>query len=112
MGRRKKETERGSYVHLRSAVDRYSSLASTEALQDERTAIAIGFLHRARAWFAAHGITKIERFVTDNGSRYRAGVFARALLGAPNQRITRTRHGITARSRGRTASLLKGSSTP
>jgi transposase InsO family protein len=46
------------------------------------------FTHRARAWFAAHGITRIERIVTDNGACYRAGAFARALLGSRHQRIT------------------------
>jgi hypothetical protein len=29
-------------------------------------------MHRARAWFAAHGITRIDRIVTDNGACYRA----------------------------------------
>jgi transposase InsO family protein len=45
-------------------------------------------MHRARAWFAAHGITHIERIVTDNGACYRANAFARALLGSRHQRIT------------------------
>lgn len=44
-------------------------------------------MHRARAWFAAHGITRIERIVTDNASCYRADAFARALLGSRHQRI-------------------------
>lgn len=41
----------------------------------------------ARAWLAAHGITRIERIVTDNGACYRAESFSRALLGARRQRI-------------------------
>ncbi len=45
-------------------------------------------MHRARAWFVAHGITRIERIVTDNGACYRAEAFARALLGSRHQRIT------------------------
>lgn len=45
-------------------------------------------MHRARIWFAAHGITRIERIVTNNGACYRAEAFARALLGARHQRIT------------------------
>lgn len=63
---------KAGYVYLHSAVDGYSRLAYTEALSDERTATAIGFVHRARAWFAAHGIHHIDRIVTDNGSCYRA----------------------------------------
>ncbi|MER7569876.1 IS481 family transposase [Streptomyces sp. NPDC097941] len=86
--RRKQKGARGGYVYLHSAVDGYSRLAYTEALHDEKAATAIGFLHRARVWFATHGITQIERIVTDNGSCYRAGTFARALLGSRHQRIT------------------------
>ena len=45
-------------------------------------------MHRARVWFAAHGITHIQRIVTDNGSCYRAKDFAHVLHGARHQRIT------------------------
>lgn len=86
--RRKGKSERGGYVYLHSAVDGYSRLAYTEALPDERAVTAIGFMHRARAWFAANGIMRIERIVTDNGACYRAEAFARALLGSRHQRIT------------------------
>ncbi|MFI1161919.1 IS481 family transposase [Streptomyces sioyaensis] len=85
---RKKKTERGGYVYLHSAVDGYSRLAYTQALPDEKAATAIAFLHRARVWFAAHGINRIHRIVTDNGSCYRADAFARALLNSRHQRIT------------------------
>ncbi|MFE3390017.1 IS481 family transposase [Streptomyces anulatus] len=85
--RRKKKTERGGYVYLHSAIDGYSRLAYSEALPDEKATTAIAFLHRARAWLAAHGITRIERIVTDNGACYRAESFSRALLGARHQRI-------------------------
>lgn len=54
-------------------------LAYTEALQDETAKTAIGFLFRARVWFAAHGITRFTRIVTDNGSCYRAKDFTRAV---------------------------------
>lgn len=88
VNRRKKKAERGGYVYLHSAIDGYSRLAYTEALPDEKATTAIGFLRRARAWFAAHGATRIERIVTDNGSCYRADAFARSLLGSRHQRIT------------------------
>jgi transposase InsO family protein len=84
----KRKTAKRGYVYLHSAVDGYSRLAYTEALPDEKAATAIGFMHRARAWFAAHAITHIERIVTDNGACYRAEAFARALLGSRHQRIT------------------------
>jgi len=79
---------RAGYVYLHSAVDGYSRLAYTEALNDEKAATAIGFMHRARVWFAAHGITHIERIVTDNGACYRAKDFTHVLHGARHQHIT------------------------
>lgn len=79
---------RPGYVFLHTAVDGYSRLAYTEALPDEKAVTAIGFVFRARAFFAAHGITRIERIVTDNGSCYKARDFAKVLLGARHQRIT------------------------
>jgi transposase InsO family protein len=84
----KRKTKRGGYVYLHSAIDGYSRLAYTEALSDEKAVTAIAFMHRARVWFAAHGITRIERIVTDNGACYRAEAFAHALLGSRHQRIT------------------------
>ena len=50
---------------LHSAIDGFTGLAYTEALEDERTVTTIGFFCRARAFFAAHG-TRIDRVVTDN----------------------------------------------
>jgi transposase InsO family protein len=61
---------------LAHAVDGFSRLAYTEALPDEKAVTAIGFMHRARAWLAAHGIIHIQRIVTDNGACYRAKDFA------------------------------------
>jgi transposase InsO family protein len=87
VARRKTKGERGGYVYLHSAVDGCSRLAYTETLTDEKATAAIGFMHRARAWFAARGITRIERIVTGNGACYRADAFARAMLGARHQRI-------------------------
>ena len=79
---------RPGYTYLHSAVDGFSRLAYTEALPDEKARTAIGFIHRARAFFAAHGITHIHRIVTDNGACYRANDFATVLRGARHQRIT------------------------
>jgi transposase len=73
------------YVYLHSIVDGFSRLAYTEPIQDEKGATAAAFLARAKAWFAAHGITHIHRVVTDNGACYRSGDFTR-IVG------TKTRH--------------------
>lgn len=66
---------RVGYTFLHSMIDGYSRLAYTEALADEKAATTIGFFHRARVFFAAHGITRISRLVTDNGNAYRAAAF-------------------------------------
>lgn len=63
---------RAGYTYLHSAIDDYSRLGYTEPLPDETAASAIALLSRARAFFAAHGITRLTRVVTDNGSGYRA----------------------------------------
>ncbi|MEC8761152.1 MAG: IS481 family transposase [Actinomycetota bacterium] len=88
VARTKTRGTRAGYVYLHSAIDGYSRLAYTEALPNEQAATAVAFLARARAWFAAHGITHIERIVTDNGSCYRASAFADAPAGSRHQRIT------------------------
>jgi transposase InsO family protein len=54
-------------VHV--AVDDFSRLAYVEVLPDEKAPTAIGFLDRAVAFYASHGI-RVERVMTDNGSPY------------------------------------------
>ena len=87
--RAKTRGARAGYVYLHSAVDGFSRLAYTEALPNEKAATTIGFWARARAFFAAHGITRITRVVTDNGANYRAKDFTRSVLAtaAKHQRI-------------------------
>jgi len=63
------------FVHV--AVDDYSRLAYAEVLADEKATTAIGFLQRALAFFARHGI-RVERILTDNGSAYIATIHALA----------------------------------
>ena len=57
------------YVH--SLVDDHSRLAYSEVLPDEKGATCAAFLARATAYFAAHGIPRIERVMTDNAWAYR-----------------------------------------
>ena len=56
------------YVHV--AIDDHTRLAYVEVLPDERATACAGFLTRAAAWFAGHGIT-VERVLTDNALTYR-----------------------------------------
>jgi transposase InsO family protein len=73
---------------LHTAIDGFSRLAYTEALTNERASTAIAFMHRTRAFFAAHGIEHVHRVVTDKGACYRVNDFAKVLHGARHQRIT------------------------
>jgi transposase InsO family protein len=59
------------YDYVHSLVDDHSRLAYSEVLADEKGATCAGFLTRATAYFAAHGITHIERLMTDNAWAYR-----------------------------------------
>jgi len=69
----KRHTVGWECVHI--AVDDYSRLAYAEVLEDEKAATAIGFLRRANAFYARHGI-RVERVLTDNGSAYVAAAHA------------------------------------
>ncbi|SHH59338.1 Integrase core domain-containing protein [Streptomyces sp. 3214.6] len=57
------------YVH--SAVDDHSRLAYSEIHGDEKADTCAGFLRRAAAFFAASGIDRIERVLTDNAWPHR-----------------------------------------
>jgi transposase InsO family protein len=57
------------YVH--SLVDDHSRLAYSEILPDEKGPTCAEFLARAVAYFTEHGITRIERLITDNAWAYR-----------------------------------------
>ena len=57
------------YVH--SLVDDHSRLAYSEILPDEKGPTCAAFLARAVDYFASHGITRIERVMTDNAWAYR-----------------------------------------
>lgn len=57
------------YIH--SLVDDHSRLAYSEVLPDEKGTTCAGFLDRAAAYFARHGITRIERVMTDNAWAYK-----------------------------------------
>jgi transposase InsO family protein len=60
---------RGSEV-----VDDHSRLAYSEVLPDEKGITCAGFLARAAAYFATHGIDRIERVMTDNAWAYQHSI--------------------------------------
>ena len=72
------------YDYVHSLVDDHSRLAYSEVLPDEKGTSCAAFLERAISYFAAHGITHIDRLMTDNAWAYRYSL-----------RELCARHGIT-----------------
>ena len=66
------------YIH--SLVDDCSRLAYSEILDNERAGACAEFFERAVAYFAAHGIERIDRVMTDNAWSYRRGLALGALI--------------------------------
>lgn len=79
-GTRAEKKARNGYDYIHAAVDDHSRLAYAEVLPDEKGATAAGFLLRAAGYFAAHGISAIERVITDNAFAYRRSTQFRAAV--------------------------------
>ena len=70
-GKRTRQAEGAGWEFVHVCVDDATRLAYVEVLADERANTAIGFLRRALAFYAAHGIG-VEELMTDNGNPYRS----------------------------------------
>ena len=66
------------FLHV--AIDDRSRLAYAELLPDEKGGTCAGFLRRAAVFFSRHGIRRIERIMSDNGSGYISADFRQAVL--------------------------------
>jgi transposase InsO family protein len=101
--RRIEGTAGWEFLHV--AIDDRTRLAYAELLLDEKGATCAGFLRRAAAFFSRHGIRRIERVMSDNGSPYVSGEFrqAVAVLGA---RHIRTRP-YTPRTNGKAERFIQ-----
>jgi transposase InsO family protein len=62
------------YDYVHAIVDDHSRLAYAEIHPDEKGATAAAFLTRAAEYFATHGITRIQRVISDNAMAYRKTV--------------------------------------
>ena len=62
---------RTGFDYAHSLVDDHSRLAYSEILPDEKGSTCSGFLAHAIDYFARHGITHVERLMTDNAWAYR-----------------------------------------
>jgi hypothetical protein len=60
------------YDYVHTAIDDHTRLAYSEVLPDEKDHTCAAFLHRALAWFTAHGV-HVRRVLTDNALVYRRG---------------------------------------
>jgi transposase InsO family protein/transposase-like protein len=68
-GKRTRQAKGVGWERVHVCVDDATRLAYVEVLPDEKARTAIGFLKRAVAFYAAHGI-EVERVMTDNGPAY------------------------------------------
>ena len=66
-----KKKARIGYDYVHSMVDDHSRLAYSEILPDEKGPTCAGFIRRAADYFHGHGITRIERVMTDNHFSYK-----------------------------------------
>jgi transposase InsO family protein len=89
-------------VHV--AIDDATRVAYVEVLADEQTPTVVGFLERARAWYAARGVT-VTGLMTDNGSAYRSHA-VRTCLAGHGIRHLRTRP-YTPRTNGKAERLIQ-----
>jgi transposase InsO family protein len=67
----RRSEDRVGFDYVHALVDDHSRLAYCEILTDEKGPTCAAFLERAIGYFAAHGISKIERLMTDNAWAYR-----------------------------------------
>ena len=91
------------FLHI--AIDDRTRLAYAEVLCDEKGATGAAFLRRAAAFFSRHGIRRIERVMSDNGSPYVSADF-RDALAALDARHIRTRP-YTPRTNGKAERFIQ-----
>jgi len=78
---RARTTRGAGFNYIHAAVDDHTRLAYAEILPNDKGVTAAGFLIRAAAWYATHGIT-IKAIMTDNAFAYKTShAFAAALAG-------------------------------
>jgi transposase InsO family protein len=66
-----RHTNKAGWEAVHVAVDDASRLAYVEVLPNQTAVTTVGFLTRAIAWFAEHGVV-VREVMTDNGSPYRS----------------------------------------
>jgi transposase InsO family protein len=74
-GKRTSQAKGAGWEFVHVCVDDATRLAYVEVLANERATTAIGFLRRAIAFYATHGIG-VQQLMTDNGNAYRSKAHA------------------------------------
>ena len=101
----RQRTVRGvGWEHVHVCVDDASRVAYVEVLPTLHHQDAVGFLERAIAWFAGHGV-RAERVMTDNGSAYISRAFT-AVCARLDLRHVRTRP-YTPRTNGKAERFIQ-----
>ena len=80
---------KAGYRYIHTAIDDRTRVVYSEIHNDEKATTAVGFWHRAVAFYAAAGIA-CERVLTDNGSCYKSGLWHRA-CAQTNTTVKKTR---------------------
>jgi transposase InsO family protein len=91
------------FLHV--AIDDRTRLAYAELMSDEKGVSCAAFLRRAAAFFSRHGIRRIERVMSDNGSPYRSSDF-RAAVAELEAKHLRTRP-YTPRTNGKAERFIQ-----
>jgi transposase InsO family protein len=91
------------FLHV--AIDDRTRLAFAELLVDEKGPTCASFLQRAAAFFSRHGIRRIERVMSDNGSPYVSADFRDAVVALGAKHI-RTRP-YTPRTNGKAERFIQ-----
>lgn len=87
-GDRRRTTDGAGWEYAHIAIDDHSRLSYVEVLADEKAVTTVGFVERALAFYASHGVA-VQRLLTDNGSPYVSRDFA-ALCRSQSLRHLRT----------------------
>ncbi len=103
-GDRRTRVSGAGWEHVHVCIDDASRVAYVEVLRTLHHPDAVGFLERALAWFATHGV-HVERVMTDNGSAYVSRAFA-ALCARAGLRHLRTRP-YTPRTNGKAERFIQ-----
>lgn len=91
------------FLHV--AIDDRTRLAFAELLPDEKGVTCAAFLRRAAAFFSRHGIRRIERVMSDNGSPYLSADFRGAVASIQAKHV-RTRP-YTPRTNGKAERFIQ-----